>query len=48
MYASGAPRKYARTIMIEAVSTLFSEYKKIEEGEIVRGIEALSDETVAA
>ena len=48
MYASGAPRKYARTIMNEAVSTLFSEYKKIEEGEIVRGIEALSDETVAA
>lgn len=48
MYASGEPRKYARALMNDAVSALFGEYKKIEEIEIVQGIEELSEETVAA
>lgn len=48
MYANREPRNYARALMNSAVSSLFSEHKKIKEIELIQGIEELSEEIFAA
>lgn len=48
MYANREPRNYARALMNGAVSAFSSEYKKINEIELIQGIEELSEEIFAA